>query len=133
MSETAGTYHAQAITPQQAEIIRMLGFHVGRERAMTEYRLLDELARAGFYMTEQEFRSEIAALRKQGIMIGSSAGSNPGYYLIANMGEFDEFIATELLPRIKDLTDTYRAMSGAAQTQFCGQLSFFGGRSSCTT
>ena len=62
-------------------------------------------------------------------MIGSSAGSNPGYYLIANMGEFDEFIATELLPRIKDLNDTYRAMSGAAQTQFGGQLSFFGGRS----
>ena len=130
MSETAGTYHAQAITPHQAEIIRLLG--VGRERAMTEYRLLDELARAGFYMTEQEFRQEVSDLRKQGIMIGSSAGSNPGYYLIANMGEFDEFIATDLLPRIKDLNDTYRAMSGAAQTQFCGQLSFFGGRS-CTT
>ena len=129
MSETAGTYHAQALTPHQAEIIRLLGFHVGRERAITKDRLLDELARAGFYMTEQEFRSEIAALRKQGIMIGSSAGSNPGHYLIANMGEFDEFIATELLPRIKDLYDTYRAMSGAAQTQFGGQLSFFGGRS----
>ena len=125
MSETAGTYH----TPQQAEIIRLLGFHVGRERAITKDRLLDELARAGFYMTESEFRQEVSDLRKQGIMIGSSAGSNPGYYLIANMGEFDEFIATELLPRIKDLNDTYRAMSGAAQTQFCGQLSFFGGRS----
>jgi hypothetical protein len=131
MSETTGVY--QVFTTRQAEIIRLLGFHVGRERAMTKFRLLDELARAGFYMTEREFRSEIAALRKQGIMIGSSAGSNPGYYLIANMGEFDEFIATELLPRIKDLNDTYRAMSGAAQTQFCGQLSFFGGRSSCTT
>lgn len=130
MSETTG---AQAFTTRQAEIIRLLGFHVGRERAITKYRLLDELARAGFYMTEREFRSEIAALRKQGIMIGSSAGSNPGYYLIANMGEFDEFIATELLPRIKDLNDTYRAMSGAAQTKFCGQLSFSGGRSSCTT
>ena len=129
MSETAGTYHAQAITPQQAEIIRLLGFHVGRERAMTKDRLLDELARAGFYMTEREFRSEIAALRKQGILIGSSAGSNPGYYLIANMGEFDEFTATELLARIKDLQETYRAMSGSAQTKFGGQLSFFGGRS----
>ena len=130
MSETTGAY--QAFTTRQAEIIRLLGFHVGRERAMTKYRLLDELARAGFYMTEREFRSEIAALRKQGMLIGSSAGSNPGYYLIANMGEFDEFTTTELLPRIKDLNDTYRAMSGAAQTQFGGQLSFFGGRS-CTT
>ncbi len=130
MSETAGVY--QVFTTRQAEIIRLLGFHVGRERAMTKFRLLDELARAGFYMTECEFRQEVSDLRKQGIMIGSSAGSNPGYYLIANMGEFDEFIATELLPRIKDLNDTYRAMSGAAQTQFCGQLSFFGGRS-CTT
>ena len=127
MSETTGAY--QAFTTRQAEIIRLLGFHVGRERAMTKFRLLDELARAGFYMTEREFRSEIAALRKQGILIGSSAGSNPGYYLIANMGEFDEFTATELLSRIKDLNDTYRAMSGAAQTQFGGQLSFFGGRS----
>ena len=83
-------------------------------------------------MTEREFRSEIADLRKQGVLIGSSAGSNPGYYLIANMGEFDEFTATELtelLARIKDLNETYRAMSGAAQTKFGGQLSFFGGRS----
>ena len=127
MSEPQANY--QALTPQQAEIVRLLGFHVGRERAMTKDRLLDELARAGFYMTEQEFRSEVAALRKQGVLIGSSAGSNPGYYLIANMGEFDEFTATELLSRIKDLNDTYRAMSGAAQTQFGGQLSFFGGRS----
>jgi len=128
MSETAGTYHAQAITPHQAEIIRLLG--VGRERAMTKGRLLDELARAGFYMTELEFLQEVSDLRKQGIMIGSSAGSNPGYYLIANMGEFDEFIATELLPRIKDLNDTYRAMSGAAQTQFCTALAeCTGGRS----
>ena len=76
MSETTGAY--QAFTTRQAEIIRLLGFHVGRERAMTKDRLLDELARAGFYMTEREFRAEIAALRKQGIMIGSSAGSNPG-------------------------------------------------------
>ena len=128
MSETAGTYHAQALTPHQAEIIRLLGFHVGRERAITKDRLLDELARAGFYMTEREFRADIAALRKQGVLIGSSAGSNPGYYLIANMGEFDEFTATELLARIKDLNETYRAMSGAAQTKFGGQLSFFGGR-----
>ena len=127
MSETAGAY--QAFTTRQAEIIRLLGFHVGRERAITKDRLLDELARAGFYMTEREFRADIAALRKQGVLIGSSAGSNPGYYLIANMGEFDEFTATELLARIKDLNDTYRAMSGAAQTQFGGQLSFFGGRS----
>jgi hypothetical protein len=132
MSETTGVY--QVFTTRQAEIIRLLGFHVGRERAMTKFRLLDELARAGFYMTEREFRSEIAALRKQGIMIGSSAGSNPGYYLIANMGEFDEFIATELLARIKDLQETYRAMSGAAQTQFCTALAeCTGGRSSCTT
>jgi hypothetical protein len=132
MSETTGVY--QVFTTRQAEIIRLLGFHVGRERAMTKFRLLDELARAGFYMTEREFRSEIAALRKQGIMIGSSAGSNPGYYLIANMGEFDEFIATELLARIKDLQETYRAMSGSAQTQFCTALAeCTGGRSSCTT
>lgn len=132
MSETTGVY--QVFTTRQAEIIRLLGFHVGRERAMTKGRLLDELARAGFYMTEREFRSEIAALRKQGIMIGSSAGSNPGYYLIANMGEFDEFIATELLARIKDLQETYRAMSGSAQTQFCTALAeCTGGRSSCTT
>ena len=132
MSETAGVY--QVFTTRQAEIIRLLGFHVGRERAMTKYRLLDELARSGFHLTEREFRQEVSALRKQGIMIGSSAGSNPGYYLIANMGEFDEFIATELLPRIKDLNDTYRAMSGAAQTQFCTALAeCTGGRSSCTT
>ena len=129
MSETAGTYHAQALAPHQAEIIRLLGFHVGRERAMTKDRLLDELARAGFYMTEREFREEVAALRKQGMLIGSSARSNPGYYIIANMDEFDDFAATELLARIKDLQETYRAMSGAAQTQFGGQLSFFGGRS----
>ena len=129
MSETAGIYHAQALAPHQAEIIRLLGFHVGRERAMTKDRLLDELARAGFYMTEREFREEVAALRKQGMLIGSSARSNPGYYIIANMGEFDDFAATELLARIKDLQETYRAMSGAAQTQFGGQLSFFGGRS----
>ena len=129
MSETAGTYHAQAITPQQAEIIRLLGFHVGRERAMTKDRLLDELARAGFYMTEREFRSEIAALRKQGVLIGSSAGSNPGDYLIANMGEFDEFVNAELLSRIKDLQETYRALNASAQKEWSGQLSFFGGRS----
>ncbi len=132
MSETAGVY--QVFTTRQAEIIRLLGFHVGRERAMTKDRLLDELARSGFHLTESEFRQEIAALRKQGIMIGSSAGSNPGYFLIANMGEFDEFIATELLARIKDLQETYRAMSGSAQTQFCTALAeCTGGRSSCTT
>ena len=129
MSETAGTYHAQALTPHQAEIIRLLGFHVGRERAITKDRLLDELARAGFYMTEREFRSEIAALRKQGVLIGSSAGSNPGYCLIANMGEFDEFVNAELLSRIKDLQETYRELNASAQKEWSGQLSFFGGRS----
>jgi|GEM_PF-1716489 len=129
MSETAGIYHAQALAPHQAEIIRLLGFHVGRERAITKDRLLDELARAGFYMTEREFRAEIAALRKQGVLIGSSAGSNPGYYLIANMGEFDEFVNAELLSRIKDLQETYRALNASAQKEWSGQLSFFGGRS----
>jgi len=127
MSETTGAY--QAFTTRQAEIIRLLGFHVGRGSAATKDRLLNELARAGFCMTEREFREEVAALRKQGMLIGSSARSNPGYYIIANMDEFDDFAATELLARIKDLQETYRAMSGSAQTKFGGQLSFFGGRS----
>ncbi len=127
MSETTGVY--QAFTTRQAEIIHLLGFHVGCERAITKDRLLDELARDGVYMTEREFRTDIAALRKQGVLIGSSAGSNPGYYLIANMGEFDEFVNAELLSRIKDLQETYRALNASAQTKFGGQLSFFGGRS----
>jgi len=49
--------------------------------------------------------------------------------LIANMGEFDECVNAELLSRIKDLQETYRALTASAQKEWSGQLSFFGGRS----
>ena len=72
--------------------------------------------------------AQIKLLRRAGHLICSAAGENGGYYLISSLDEFNEFMQTEFLSKIRDMSKTAHVMTHAATKKFGGhvnQLSLF--------
>ena len=105
------------VTPYIHAAIRLaLSEHCGRENPISRRLLLNKLAR--FQISDRQLRAEIRSMRRSGHLIGSAAGADGGYYLITTMEEFQEFLQTEYLAKIKDMSRTVCAMNRAAQEQF---------------
>ena len=71
---------------------------------------------------------QIKLLRRAGHLIGSAAGENGGYYLICSLDEFNEFMQTEFLSKIRDMSITAHSLTHAATKKFgdhVNQLSLF--------
>lgn len=100
-------------------VLRCLEKRVGEAKAVQKPELLFDLNRMGFGSRlsretfERQVRRAIVELRNQGQLICSNSGGG-GYYLAADLAEFDEFIEREYRGRIRDLQATVDVMTRAA-------------------
>ncbi len=104
-------------------MLRILGFHVGKERAIDKPDMISDLRKLGFggslsYATfERKCRLVIAELRKSGHLVCSSSGDG-GYYIAKDYAEYEQFRETELNAKIIDMAETMRMMDAAAKKVF---------------
>ncbi len=98
------------------EVLSILSHHIGRSHAISRTELLRALSLTRF--EDRHLRDQIRQLRRLGHLIGSASGLDGGYYLIETQEEFNEFMTTEFLAKIKDMSETVGAMNRAAQTRF---------------
>jgi hypothetical protein len=96
----------------------ILANHVGRLRAIGREALTMLVREMGIQAHERQVRMAIHELRRGGLLICSAPGEDGGYYLAANLQEFDEFIECELHPKAIDMLETEKAMRNAARQQF---------------
>jgi predicted DNA-binding transcriptional regulator YafY len=68
--------------------------------------------------SERQVREYIKQLRRAGHLIGSAPGADGGYYLITSIDEFNDFMRSEYLAKIKEMRETVNAMNHAAQEYF---------------
>ena len=97
-------------------ILRMLERHRGRPNAISRHDLVKAVHMYG--ASERQVREYIKQLRRAGHLIGSAPGSDGGYYLITSLEEFNDFMCTEFVAKIKDMSQTANAMNHAARKQF---------------
>ncbi len=99
-------------------VLRVLSFRVGLANAIQKADLIAECARAGvIFKAERQVRKTIVDLRKRGIPICSSSGES-GYYLAANLAEYQEFAGREYLSKIADMRETVKAMNDSVRSMF---------------
>lgn len=109
--------------PQSLErvILRILTFHIGKQNAIKNADILKEIHDAAFLLNVSDkhasrtVRSEMANLRKQGIM---ACYGDSGYYLAANASELNEYQQRQLTSRIKDLSDQNMGLTKAGRELF---------------
>lgn len=100
-------------------VLSVLQKRVGEKMAIQKADLLFNLNSTGFGSRlshetfERQVRRCIVELRNAGQLICSSSGGG-GYYLAADMNEFDEFIEREYRGRIRELQGTVDVMTKAA-------------------
>lgn len=106
-----------------AEVIALLQYHVGKEKAIGKGELLYSLRRNGHgkgvqpSTFERQVRRAITTARKAGVLICSSAGDG-GYYMASDLSELDEFCAIELDAKIVDMSETVKALRAAGMREF---------------
>ena len=97
-------------------ILRTLSFHTGRAHPISRTDLVRAVSI--YNASERQIREQIKQLRRAGHLIGSAPGVDGGYYLITSLDEFNDFMTSEYLAKIKDMGETVKAMNTAAQEQF---------------
>lgn len=105
----------------QKEVLLVLKYSVGRERAMSRNDLIGYLRRNPLWadVDERLVREAIHELRQSGVaLICSTGGVGGGYWFAKDWDEVDEFIAREIEPRAYGLLETKRAMLATAGRQF---------------
>lgn len=103
-------------------VLRVLSFHVGRERAIKLPELTRQVARiTGMDYGEslkRQVRGCVAGMRKEGHLICAAHTSDGGYFLAANLAEVTEFLEGDLNARIRDMSETVRSMRRAAHERW---------------
>ena len=111
-----------ADTPQGLEklLLQILSKKIGKDNAIKRSELLPFVQSVPGYSetSDRQVRKTINDLRKQGILICSSASEDGGYYMAASLAEFDEFVQRELGAKIADMSQTLKSMTESAQKQF---------------
>ena len=97
-------------------LMLILSRHIGRAAAISRVQLCTALKE--YRITERQLREQIKLLRRSGRLIGSAPGVSGGYYLIVSLDEFNDFMQTEYLAKVKDMSETARAMTRTAQHQW---------------
>ena len=97
-------------------ILRVLVHHQGRAHPISRSDLVRALKT--YNASERQVREQIKQLRRAGHLIGSAPGTDGGYYLITTLEEFNDFMCTEYMAKIKDMSQTANAMTRTAQAQF---------------
>jgi hypothetical protein len=91
-------------------VLRVLGFHIGRENAVGREALVMAVHKLGFPVHERVVRACINQLRKDGNMICSTGGFDGGYWIARDWEELNEYLDRELRSRVKDLAEQMRAL-----------------------
>jgi DNA-binding transcriptional regulator PaaX len=99
-------------------VLRVLSFHPGRSNAIGRGALIGELKTLGFKVHERQVRAQINQLRKNGMLIGSAAGEQGGYFICTNIEEFEEFANAEFRSKLADMQDTLSTMQKAAEKKW---------------
>ena len=97
-------------------ILRALSYHQGRANAISRRELVAAVRIYG--ASERQIREQIKQLRRAGHLIGSAPGADGGYYMITSLDEYNDFMHTEYMAKIKDMRETVNAMNYAAREQF---------------
>ena len=97
-------------------ILRTLAFHAGRTNPISRTDLVRAVSI--YNASERQIREQIKQLRRAGHLIGSAPGVDGGYYLITSLEEFNDFMCTEYMAKIKDMSETVKAMNEAANDHF---------------
>ena len=102
------------MTPSDLDrsLLTLLSAHAGRANPISRLDLCAALSR--YRLSERQIREQIRLLRRAGHLIGSAPGEDGGYYLITTLEEFNEFMQSEYLAKIKDMSETAHAMTRAA-------------------
>jgi hypothetical protein len=102
----------------ERSVLRVLSYHISLDHAIQKPDLISECAKLGtHFKDERQVRKVIVDLRKKGIPICASSGES-GYYLAANLTEYQEFRGREYVKKIQDMTITVKAMDNAAREMF---------------
>lgn len=102
------------------QVLSILKGHVGASKAIQARAIALALHRDGRY-ADRPVRMAVKQLRREGYLVLSSVGSQPGYYLAATETEWRNFRDGNLKPRALDILETASAMGRAAQIKFAGQ------------
>lgn len=97
-------------------LLRVLSYHIGKDKAISKPDLLADLARMGFRVHERQARKAIEELRNNGHLIGASSGDG-GYYIIANEDEYNDYVAEET-SRATKILERLRAQDAQAKKVF---------------
>ena len=119
MSEPRSPYHInppKELALLKRAILRTLSFHRGRLNPISRTDLVRAVSI--YNASERQIREQIKQLRRVGHLIGSAPGVDGGYYLITSLEEFNDFMCTEYMAKIKDMSQTANAMTKTARTQF---------------
>lgn len=99
-------------------ILRVLSYHIGKDRAIGRMEMVRQVGQLGCSTTERQLHEQIKQLRRDGYLICSAAGEDGGYYLAANHQEYNEFRQIEFAGKIADMAETMTAMDKAALRDF---------------
>ena len=112
---------ASQATGLEKDVLLVLRYSIGRDKAMSRNDLIDYLRRNPIYadVDERVVREAIHELRQSGrALICSTGGVGGGYWLARDWAEVEEFIAREVEPRALGLLETKKAMLQAAGRRF---------------
>lgn len=98
-------------------VLRILGFHQGRDKAIKKQDFIEQLGTMGFRVRDERIlRAQIDELQRQGHLICSSSSSKDGgYYLAGSWEEVAEFDERELTPRLASISEKRSIMRRKAE------------------
>lgn len=103
-------------------ILRVMSFHVGRDKTIARSDLVTELAMVGFgFKDDRPVRLAINQLRHEGHLICSTGGKSGGYFLASSWSELDDYLQAEVHSRAMDLLEQESAMRKAGETAWGSQ------------
>jgi hypothetical protein len=81
-------------------LIRVMMFHVGREKAIKRTELVDEINSQGIKADDRTIRLAISELRRQwGIPFAGTGGIRGGYWILKDQDEANSYMQVELHDR----------------------------------
>jgi len=92
----------------------MRTLRMGHENAILKKDLLRKVKENGFLVHERTIRYGINRLRKSGVLIGSTGGTQGGYWICRDREELNEYMNRELKTRIKDMREQIVQMTKTA-------------------
>ncbi len=124
MTFNAGYSPIDYPTGLEREVLRVLSYRQGRDKALSRSMLLECVLRGAgcAHVTDRQLRAAINQLRKDGHLICSTGGEDGGYWTPAAYDELEEYLNREVYARISDLSEQAQAMRRAAKERWDAEI-----------